>query len=80
MHGALMLKYPAMFRRKQVILQQNNAPAHPARISRDTLNEKEFELMDHSPYSPDLAPSDYHLFISMAHYFHGRKFSNIEEV
>ena len=77
---ALMLKYPAMVRRKQIILQQDNAPVHSARISREILNETDFELMPHPPYSPDLASSDYHLFISMAQYLHGRKFSNIEEV
>jgi histone-lysine N-methyltransferase SETMAR len=34
--------------------------------SQDVCNRKEtglgFQFLDHSPYSPDLAPSDYHLF------------------
>ena len=33
-HAILMLKYPAMVRKMQVILPQNNEPAHRARISR----------------------------------------------
>ena len=32
----------------------------------------------HSPYSPDLAPSDYHLFLSMANTFAGAKFASRE--
>ena len=42
-HAALMLKYPAMVRRNQVILQKDNAPAHWARISRETLNKKNWK-------------------------------------
>jgi len=32
----------------------------------------------HPPYSPDLAPSDYHLFLSMANDFAGEKFTSRE--
>ena len=32
----------------------------------------------HPPYSPDLAPSDYHLFLSMANTFAGEKFASRE--
>jgi transposase len=38
--------------------------------------EEEFgwEILEHPPYSPDLAPSDYHLFRSMEHWLRGKKF------
>ena len=36
--------------------------------------------MPHPAYSPDLAPSDYHLFRSMAHFLRGRRFENDEQV
>jgi len=32
----------------------------------------------HSPYSLDLAPSDYHLFLFMANNFAGKKFASGE--
>lgn len=38
------------------------------------------ELLPHPAYSPDLAPSDYHLFRSMAHFLRRRNFDNIEAV
>ena len=40
----------------------------------------EIELLPHPAYSPDLAPSDYHLFRFMAHFLRGRNFENIEAV
>lgn len=38
------------------------------------------EVLQHPPYSPDIAPSDYHLFKSMEHSLRDKKFSNVEEV
>ena len=34
----------------------------------------------HAPYSPDLAPSDYHLFRSMEHSLRNMQFANIQHV
>ena len=38
------------------------------------------ELLPHSPYSPDLAPSDYYLVMSMGYFLRGRKFKDVENV
>ena len=38
------------------------------------------KLLPNPTYSPELAPSDYHLFRSMAHSLHGRNFENIKAV
>ena len=38
------------------------------------------DLLPHPAYSPDLAPSDYHPFQSMAHFLRARNFENIEAV
>jgi histone-lysine N-methyltransferase SETMAR len=35
--------------------------------------------LDHPPYSPDLAPSDYHLFRSLQNHLN-KKFARFEEV
>jgi len=34
------------------------------------------ELLPYPPYSPDLAPSDYYLFKSMAHFLRGTQFKD----
>jgi histone-lysine N-methyltransferase SETMAR len=40
----------------------DNAPAHRALATQKKLACLGFQCLDHPPYSPDLAPSDYHLF------------------
>jgi len=45
-------------------------------VTRQKLRELGWEVLMHPPYSPDLAPSDYHL--SMANTFAGAKFASRE--
>jgi histone-lysine N-methyltransferase SETMAR len=40
----------------------DNAPAHRALATLKKLAYLGFQFLDHPPYSPDLALSDYHLF------------------
>jgi len=44
------------------ILFLHNAPAHRALATQKKLTYLGCQRLDHQPYSPDLAPSDYHLF------------------
>ena len=37
-------------------------------------------MLPHSPYSPDLAPSDFFLFVPLKDTLRGFKFNNNEEV
>jgi len=45
-----------------VLFLQDNAPAHRSLATQNKLAYLGFQYLDHPPYSPDLAPSDYHLF------------------
>ena len=47
---------------KGVLFLHDNAPAYWALATRKKLAYLDFQCLDHPPYSPDLAPSDYHLF------------------
>ena len=51
------------FAEKGVILQHDNAPPHRARQTVDKIEKMGWELLQHPPYSPDLVPSYFHLFI-----------------
>jgi len=37
-------------------------------------------ILDHPPYSPDLAPSDFHLFLHLKKHLAGKKFDDDDEV
>jgi histone-lysine N-methyltransferase SETMAR len=47
---------------KVVLFLHDNAPAHQALATQKKLSYTGFQCRDHPPHSPDLAPSDYHLF------------------
>ncbi|GBN56310.1 hypothetical protein AVEN_224543-1 [Araneus ventricosus] len=38
------------------------------------------EQINHSPYSPDMAPSEFQLFLNMKRFFNGLRFDDDEEV
>jgi histone-lysine N-methyltransferase SETMAR len=44
-----------------VLLQRDNAQFHTASSTVATI-EDSFECLSHPPYTPDLAPSDFHVF------------------
>jgi len=58
----------------------DNAPAHRALATQKKLAYFGFQCLDHPPYSPDLAPSDYHLFPGLKKQLKGRHFSFDAEV
>jgi len=47
---------------KGVLFLHDNVPARRALATQKKLAYLVFKCLDHPPYSPDLAPSDYHLF------------------
>ncbi|XP_053947037.1 histone-lysine N-methyltransferase SETMAR-like [Anastrepha ludens] len=61
-------KRQELINRKGVIFYQDNARPHTSLVTRQKLTELGWELLMHSPYSPDLAPSDYHLFRSLQNF------------
>lgn len=76
-----MQKRPAIVsNRRKVILLQDNARPHVAKSVKETLLGFGWEVLPHPAYSPDLTPSDYHLFRSMQHALGDTHFSNYAEV
>jgi histone-lysine N-methyltransferase SETMAR len=62
------------------LLQQDNARPHTARRTIDVIAELKWELLPHPPYSPDLAPSDYHLFGELKKPLRGIHFDSLKAV
>ena len=65
---------------KRVLLLHDNARPHMAAHRVDTLRALKFEVLKHPPYSPDLAPSDFHLFGNLKEHLQGQKFADDNEV
>ena len=63
-----------------VLFLHNNAPPHRALATQKKLAYLRFQCLDQPPYSPDLAPSDYHLFLGLKKQLKGRHFSSDAEV
>lgn len=61
---------------EKVYFLHDNARPHVAKLTRQKLMELEWEQLPHPPYSPDLAPSDYWLFRSLANYIKGKKYDD----
>uniref|UniRef100_A0A3B3QZ08 Tc1-like transposase DDE domain-containing protein n=1 Tax=Paramormyrops kingsleyae TaxID=1676925 RepID=A0A3B3QZ08_9TELE len=61
-----------------VLLLHSNAPVH---VSRQTaIRECGLQQLNHPPYTPDLAPSDYFLFRVLMKSLRGQQFSNDKDV
>lgn len=64
----------------KIFFLHDNARPHIAKITRKKLLELGWELLPHPAYSPDLAPSDYHLFRSLQSHLSGRTFDNLRQL
>ena len=59
--------------------RHNNARPHVAKPVKTYLETLQREVLPHSPYSPDIAHSDFHQFRSMAHGLADQRFHSYEE-
>jgi histone-lysine N-methyltransferase SETMAR len=62
-----------------VLLHHDNARPHTARATQKRIQELQRELLEHPPYSPDLAPSDIRVFGPLNPPF-GKRFTDDEKV
>jgi len=65
---------------KGLCLLHDNAHPHVARQTVALLDQFGWDIITHPPYSPDLAPYDYHLFPKLKEHLAGRRFSDDDEV
>lgn len=63
-----------------IVLLHDNARPHTAGATQTKIQKFGWEQFDHPPYSPDLAPSDYHLFLNLKRELGGKRFGSDEEV
>ena len=61
-------------------LLRDNTPSHNATIVKQFLAQRKVTVLDHPPYSPDLAPADYFLFPKVKYHLKERLFDSISDI
>ena len=77
--AALDEKRPESVNRKYIIFHQGNARPHVSLMTRQKLLQLGWEVLIHPPYSPDIAPLDFHLFRSLQNSLNGKNFNSLED-
>lgn len=67
-------------KQRKVHLLHDNAKPHVSLASRQKIMELGWNLVPHPPYSPDLSPTDYHLFRSLANHLEQKTFENEDHI
>ncbi|XP_024100136.3 histone-lysine N-methyltransferase SETMAR isoform X3 [Pongo abelii] len=79
MHQKLQRLQLALVNRKGPILLHDNARPHVAQPTLQKLNELGYEVLPHPPYSPDLLPTNYHVFKHLNNFLQGKRFHNQQD-
>jgi histone-lysine N-methyltransferase SETMAR len=64
LRDAIRRKLPSQLARG-ALLNLDNARTRRARATQKRFQDLQWELLEHPPYSPDLASSDFHLFVTL---------------
>jgi len=76
---AIRRKRPGLLSRGVVLLHDNATP-HTSAKTLEWLQKYNWEILQHPAYSPDLAPSDYHLFGPLKRELSGHNFTRDNEL
>jgi len=63
-----------------VVMIHDNARPHTAAATKNLITTFGWEQFDYPPYSPDLAPSDFHMSLHLKTFLAGRQFHDDNEV
>ena len=70
----------AKFQSTEWFFLHDNAPSHDAAIVKKFLENRNVAVLHYTPYSPDLAPTDYFLLTKLQFSLKGRHFQTVEEI
>ncbi|KAK6733826.1 hypothetical protein RB195_017533 [Necator americanus] len=79
MHQKLRSLCPALINRKGAILLHDNARPLVSLITRQKLHGLNYETLDHSPYSTDVSPTDFHFFKHLDNFLREKHFRNKDD-
>ena len=79
LEAALNEKRLELVNRKCITFHQYNSRSHASLMTRKKLLELGWDVLIHPPYSPDIAPLDFHLFRSLQNSLNGKNVSSLED-
>ena len=62
-----------------VLLLHDNTPVYKCNVVQAAIRKSGFVKFNRPVYSPNIAPSDYHLFSNLNKFFHGKNFNRDDE-
>jgi hypothetical protein len=62
------------------LILHDNACLHLRKVVTNLLRKYEWEVLPHTPYSPNMSPPDFDLFHNLKEPMHGHRFSSLEDV
>ena len=65
---------------KGLMFHRKKASSHLARSTIEFLKQKQIKVIEHPPYSPNLAMCDFWLFFNLINNLRGRRFHSEEEI
>ena len=71
---------PRMVKTKHPVLLHDNAKPHTAKKTVAVAKELGFDILPHPPYSPDIAPTDYHVLRSIQQFLADKLFNSDDEL
>ncbi|XP_043502667.1 histone-lysine N-methyltransferase SETMAR-like isoform X1 [Polistes fuscatus] len=77
-HQAIEIKRPELINSEGIVFHHDNARSYTSLETHQKLRGLGWEVLMHPPYSPDLAPSDYHLFRPLQSSLNGVKLTSKE--
>jgi len=75
----LQCLHPALVNRMGPILSHDNIQPHVTQPTLQKLNELGYEVLPHSPYSPDLSLTNHHFFKHLNNFLQEKHFHNQQE-
>ncbi|GFU82721.1 histone-lysine N-methyltransferase SETMAR [Trichonephila clavipes] len=72
-------KWPELADRRGVVFHQDNTRSRTSAVTLLKLWELGWEALMHPAYSPNLAPSDYHLFLKLQKFLSDKKLGSRED-
>ncbi len=79
-HEQIYCVRPELWANNSRLFQQDNTPMHSAFKIRDFFAKNQVNVLNHPPYSPDLAPSNFFLFRKFKNTLKGHHFQNVEDI